>query len=76
MIYATNLAFMGYSPKSCWAPQCDFLHDSKSRSPPKNKKKLDRDPAIQRSYALVRAGMRAEAVLEWGAACVKEVMPN
>ena len=31
-------------------------------------KKLDRDPAIQRSYALVRAGMRAEAVLEWGAA--------
>jgi soluble lytic murein transglycosylase len=33
-----------------------------------DQKKLDRDPAIQRSYALVRAGMRAEAVLEWGAA--------
>ncbi|NBW00888.1 MAG: hypothetical protein EBR85_04105 [Betaproteobacteria bacterium] len=33
-----------------------------------DQKKLDRDSGIQRSYALVRAGMRAEAVLEWGAA--------
>ena len=35
---------------------------------PEDQKKLDRDSGIQRSYALVRAGLRAEAVLEWGAA--------
>lgn len=31
-------------------------------------KRLDRDSGMARSYALVRAGLRAEAVLEWSAA--------
>ena len=33
-----------------------------------DQKRLDQDAGIQRSYALVRAGMRAEAVMEWAAA--------
>ncbi|MBU3724726.1 MAG: hypothetical protein FGM18_04330 [Burkholderiaceae bacterium] len=33
-----------------------------------DQKRLDQDTGIQRSYALLRAGMRAEAVMEWSAA--------
>ncbi len=33
-----------------------------------DQKRLDQDAGIQRSYALVRMGMRAEAVMEWSAA--------
>jgi len=33
-----------------------------------DQRRLDRDPGVQRSYMLVRAGMRAEAVVEWSAA--------
>jgi soluble lytic murein transglycosylase len=31
-------------------------------------RKLDKNPGMQRSYALIRAGLRAEAIQEWSAA--------
>ncbi len=33
-----------------------------------DRSRLDRDPGMRRSYALVRAGLRGEAVAEWSAA--------
>jgi soluble lytic murein transglycosylase len=33
-----------------------------------DRQRLDRDPGMRRSYALVRAGLRGEAVAEWSAA--------
>lgn len=35
---------------------------------PADEQRLDADAGMQRSYALVRAGMRGEAVMEWSAA--------